>query len=61
MPLKALADINNCVKSSEKEYNTSEEPKLEDYYKESDEMKEYKILSFSIIGIGTGYVFYKFL
>ena len=47
--------LKNHVKSLEKEYNPFEEPKLEDYY------KEYKILSFSIIGIGTGYVVYKFI
>ena len=61
MSLKTPVDINSRFKSLEKEYNTSEEPKLEDYYKESDEMKEYKILSFSIIGIGTGYIVYKFI
>ena len=68
MSLKTLAEINkrsgelvHCMKSLEQEYNTSEEPKLEDYYKELDEMKEYKILSFLIINIGTGYVVYKFI
>ena len=50
MSLKNLAEINkrssklvHHLKSLEQEYNTSEEPRLEDYYKESDEMKEYKI------------------
>ena len=62
MSLKTLAEMNNRVKSLEKEYNTAveNEPKLEDYCKESDEMKEYKMTSFSIVGIGTGYVVYKF-
>ena len=61
MSFKTLAEINKCVKSLEQEYNTAEEPKLKDYYKPSDAMKEYKILSFSITGIGTGYVVYKFI
>ena len=58
MALKTLAEINNCVKSLQQEYSEAagNEPKLDNYYKESHEMKEYKILSFSIIGIGTGYV-----
>ena len=57
--LKTLAKINTL----EKEYGEASvnEPKLEDYHKESDEMKEYNILSFSIIGIGSGYVVYKFI
>ena len=46
MSLKTLAEMNNRVKSLEQEYNNTPEPKLEDYYKPSDEMKEYKILSF---------------
>ena len=57
--LKTLAKINTLEKEYEKAVGN--EPKLEDYYKESDEMKEYKILIFSIIGIGTGYVFQRFL
>ena len=62
MSLKNLAEINNNFKNLQNEYYAAEnEPKLEDYYKPSDEMKEYKILSFSIIGIGTGYVVYKFI
>ena len=61
MSLKTLAEINNHVKNLEQEYNTLKEPKLEDYYKELDEMKDYKMITFSIIGIGTGYVLYKFV
>ena len=58
-----LSDANADINRTNRALETLEleKPKLEDYYKESDEMKEYKILSFSIIGIGTGYVFYKFI
>ena len=57
--LKTLAEINHRFKSLEKEYKNTPEPKLEDYYKESDEMKDYKILRFSIMGIGGGLILQK--
>ena len=63
MSLKNLPEMNNRVKSLEQEYNTiaKNEPKLEDYYKPSDEMKEYQTVAFSIVGLGTGYIVYKFV
>ena len=53
MSLKTLAEINNRVKSLEREYNTKakNEPKLEDYYKPSDQMKEYQTVAFFLVGI----------
>ena len=61
MSLKTLSEMNNRVKSLEQEYNTAEEnkPKLEDYYKPSDEMKEYQNVAFFLVGISVGYIFYK--
>ena len=55
--------LNNRLKSLEKEYNTSssEEPKLYDYYKPSEEMKEYQMVSITVIGLSGGYLIYKFL
>ena len=63
MPLKNLAEMNNHLKNLEQEYNTSEEnkPKLNDYYKPSEEMKEYELIVVSLIGIGGGYIISKVL
>ena len=46
--LKTLAEINNHVKRLEQEYSEAagNEPKLEDYYKPSDEMKDYQNVAF---------------
>ena len=69
MSLKNLAEINKRLKSLEQESDNlsrecseaaGNEPKLEDYYKPSDEIKEYQTIAFSIMGLGTGYVVYKF-
>ena len=68
----ANADINRTntalktlvrVKSLEKEYSESagNEPKLEDYYKPSDEMKEYQNVAFFLVGISGGFIVYKFI
>ena len=48
MSLKTLAEIYNRVKSLEQEYSEAagNEPKLEDYYKSSDQMKEYQNVAF---------------
>ena len=35
-----------------------QEPKLEDYYKPSDEMKEYQYLTSGIIGASAGYILF---
>ena len=68
--LKTLAEaqqreqaLNNRVKSLEKEYSeaSENEPKLEDYYKPSDEMKEYQNVAFFLVGISGGYIVYKFV
>ena len=63
MSLKTLAEIYNRVKSLEQEYSEAvgNEPKLEDYYKPSDEMKDYQNVAFFLVGISGGYIFYKFI
>ena len=62
MALKTLAEINNCVKSLEQEYNNTaeNEPKL-DYYTLSNEMKEYQNVAFFLVGISGGFIVYKFI
>ena len=65
----ANADINETNKSLinfkkvENEYQEEEkkEPKLENYYTPSKEMKEYQNVVFFIIGISGGYLVNKFL
>ena len=61
MSLKKLAEINNRYKYLKEEYEKSEPPKLEDYYKPSDEMKDYQNVSFFLVGISGGYLVYKFI
>ena len=53
--------MNNHVMRLENEYNESKnkEPKFEDYYKPSDEMKEYQNVAFLIVGVCGGYIIYK--
>ena len=55
--LKTLAEMTRL----ENEYNESKnnEPKFEDYYKPSDETKEYQNVVFLIIGISLGYIIFK--
>ena len=60
----ANTDINQTNKSLEnlaKEYQEEEEnePKLENYYKPSEEMKEYKDVIFFAMGLTSGYLGYK--
>ena len=59
--LKNLAEINYHVKRLHNEYVESQEnePKLESYYKPSDEMKEYQSVVFFLIGTTGGYLGYK--
>ena len=59
--LKNLAEINYRVKNLQNEYEegVEEEPKLENYYKPSEEMKEYKDVIFFIGGLASGYLGYK--
>ena len=59
--LKTLAEMNNRVTRLENEYNESKnnQLKLEDYYKPSDEMEEYKNVAFLVIGVSGGYIIYK--
>ena len=61
--LKKLSEINNRYKNLQNEYQEGEEfkPKLENYYKPSQEMKEYQNVFFLIVGLSGGYLGYKFL
>ena len=63
MSLKNLAEINNRYKylKEEADEEDEKEPKLEDYYKPSDEMKEYQNVVFFLVGLSGGYIVYKFL
>ena len=36
------------------------EPQLSDYYKLSDEMKDYRYLTISVVGISSGYMLFKY-
>ena len=65
----ANADINQTNKSlknlqnlkNEYEEGVEEEPKLENYYKPSEEMKEYQSVMFFLFGTTGGYLIHKFL
>ena len=59
--LKNLGKIMNCVKCLQNEVENEAEPKLEDYYKPSKEMKEYQNVLFLIVGLSGGYLFHKFI
>ena len=61
--LENLAKVLNRVKYLENEYVASNEaePKLEDYYKPSQEMKEYQNILFLIVGLFGGYIIHKFV
>ena len=58
-----LAKINYRMKNLQNEYKegVEEEPKLENYYTPSNEMKEYQSVFFLLIGITGGYLSHKFL
>ena len=58
-----LAAINYKYKNLQNEYEEEEkeEPKLENYYKPSKEMKEYQNIFFLLIGVTGGYLGYKML
>ena len=57
----ANADINDTNSALEELRKITREPKLEDYYKSSDEMKEYQLVVVSLIGLGGGWVLYKII
>ena len=61
--LKNLAEVISREKSLEKEYSEAvgNEPKLEDYYKPSNEMKDYQNVGFFLVGISGGFMVYKFI
>ena len=56
-----LEKINYRVKKLQNEYEEEEkkEPKLENYYKPSNEMKEYQNVVFLLVGITGGYLIHK--
>ena len=54
-------DINDTNHALEELRKITREPKLEDYYKPSDEMKEYQLVVVSLIGLGGGWVLYKII
>ena len=57
----ANADINDTNRALEELRKITREPKLEDYYKPSDEMKEYQLVVVSLMGLGGGWVLYKII
>ena len=57
----ANADINDTNRAPEELGKITREPKLEDYYKPSDEMKEYQLVVVSLMGLGGGWVLHKII
>ena len=59
----ANADINDTNRPLEelRKITSEREPKLEDYYKPSDEMKEYQLVFVSLMGLGGGWIAAKLL
>ena len=57
----ANADINNTNHALEELRKITRELKLEDYYKPSDEMKEYQLVVVLLMGLGGGWVLYKII
>ena len=57
----ANVDINQTNKALEELRKITREPKLDDYYKPSDEMKEYQLVVVSLMGIGGGWIAAKLL
>ena len=59
----ANADINETNKALDElrqiQSTKYKEPQLNDFYKPSDEMKEYQYITSSVIGISTGYLLFK--
>ena len=70
-----LADANNYIENTNRaldmlrkvqtvEYNNMKfdrEPKLSDFYQQSDEMNKYQYITIGVIGIGSGYLLSKTL
>ena len=54
-------DINDTNHALGELRKITREPKLEDYYKPSDEMKEYQLVVVSVMGLGGGWVLYKII
>ena len=61
--LENLGKILNRKKKLENEYEQEErnEPKLENYYQPSQEMKEYQNVLFLVTGLTGGYLFHKLI
>ena len=57
----ANADINDTNRALEELRKITREPKLEDYYKPSDEMKEYQLVFVSLMELGGGWIAAKLL
>ena len=57
----ANADTNDTNRALEELRKITIEPKLEDYYKPSDEMKEYQLVLVSLMGLGGCWVLYKII
>ena len=53
--LRALAHLNRVMEKR----NLEREPTLDDYYKPSEEMESYKVLTMTAVGLGTGLAGYK--
>ena len=57
----ANAGISDTNHALEKLRKITRQPKLEDYYKPLDEMKEYQLVFVSLMGFGGGRVLYKII
>ena len=55
------ADINDTNRTLEELRKSTREPKLKDCYKPSNEMKEYQLISVSLMGLGGGWVLHKII
>ena len=55
------ADINQTNKALEELRKITREPKLEDYYQPSNEMKEYQLVVVSLTGFTGGFLFHKII
>ena len=52
---------NDTNRALEELRKITREPKLDDYYKPSDEMKEYQLIVVSLMGLERGWVLYKII
>ena len=61
---KDLDDVNEALhnlRTATEDLQEDKEPTLDEYYEPSDEMKKYMDIVTGVIGLGSGYLFTKFL